>query len=154
MMVRCVVPPHRILLTCGSLLAKRQFERIFGLFADPKPPAEVNVTWSGYQDNVIARRSTDRHEGRKLLDAAIDALSSELPAGLVELKRLGRTLWRRAADALAYCAGTSNPPTESINGRLEHLNGSDRGFRNLTHYIAKCLLKSVGFRPVLHSRLR
>lgn len=96
MMVRCVVPPHRILLTCGSLLAKRQFERIFGLFADPKPPAEVNVTWSGYQDNVIARRSTDRHEGRKLLDAAIDALSSELPAGLVELKRLGRTLWRRS----------------------------------------------------------
>lgn len=76
MMVRCVVPPHRILLTCGSLLAKRQFERIFDLFADPKPPAEVNVTWSVYQDNVIARRSTDRHEGRRLLDAAIIGASS------------------------------------------------------------------------------
>ena len=42
----------------------------------------------------------------------------------------------------------------SINGRLEHLRGSALGFRNLTHYIARCLLESGGFRPVLHSYLR
>jgi hypothetical protein len=28
--------------------------------------------------------------------------------------------------------GTSNGPTEAINGRLEHLRGSALGFRNLT----------------------
>jgi hypothetical protein len=32
--------------------------------------------------------------------------------------------------------GTSNGPTEAINGRLEHLRGSALGFRNLTNYIA------------------
>ena len=33
--------------------------------------------------------------------------------------------------------GTSNGPTEAINGRLEHLRGSAPGFRNLTNYIAR-----------------
>ncbi|MBG6226769.1 hypothetical protein IWX63_003371, partial [Arthrobacter sp. CAN_A2] len=28
------------------------------------------------------------------------------------------------------------------------------GFRNLTHYIARSLLESGGFRPRLHSQLR
>ncbi|WP_265574425.1 transposase [Venatoribacter cucullus] len=46
--------------------------------------------------------------------------------------------------------GTSNGPTEAINGRLEHLRGTALGFRNLTNYIARCLLKSGGFRNQLH----
>ena len=41
--------------------------------------------------------------------------------------------------------GTSNGPTEAINGRLEHLRGSALGFRNLTHYIARSLLEVGGF---------
>jgi len=68
---------------------------------------------------------------------------------------LGRTLKRRAADVLAYFTrpGTSNGPTEAINGRLEHLRGSALGFRNLTNYIARSLLETGGFRPRLHPRL-
>ena len=31
--------------------------------------------------------------------------------------------------------GTSNGPTEAVNGRLEHLRGTALGFRNLTNYI-------------------
>ena len=44
------------------------------------------------------------------------------PPQLTELKTLGRTLKRRAADVLAYFIRprTSNGPTEAINGRLEH----------------------------------
>ncbi|WP_143813921.1 transposase, partial [Luteococcus japonicus] len=49
--------------------------------------------------------------------------------------------------------GTSNGPTEAINGRLEHLRGTALGFRNLTHYIARSLLEAGGFRPQLHPRL-
>jgi len=49
--------------------------------------------------------------------------------------------------------GTSNGPTEAINGRLEHLRGSALGFRNLTNYIARSLLESGAFRPRLHPRL-
>ncbi|HIY64683.1 MAG TPA: transposase, partial [Candidatus Agrococcus pullicola] len=42
---------------------------------------------------------------------------------LTEIRRLGRTLKQRAADVLAFFErpGTSNGPTEAINGRLEHL---------------------------------
>ncbi|MCK9238447.1 MAG: transposase, partial [Thiopseudomonas sp.] len=47
--------------------------------------------------------------------------------------------------------GTSNGPTEAINGRPEHLRGTALGFSNLTNYIARCLLKSGGFRNQLHS---
>lgn len=59
-----------------------------------------------------------------------------VPAALTEITALGRTLKRRAADVLAYFdrPGTSNGPTEAINGRLEHLRGSALGFRNITNY--------------------
>jgi Transposase len=62
-----------------------------------------------------------------------------VPAALPELRRLGRTLKKRAGDMLAYFdrPGTSNGPTEAINGRLEHLRGSALGFRNLTNYVAR-----------------
>ena len=62
---------------------------------------------------------------------------------------------KRAVDVLAYFdrPGTSNGPTEAINGRLEHLRGSALGFRNLTNYVARSLLETGGFRPRLHPRL-
>jgi hypothetical protein len=77
-------------------------------------------------------------------------------AALIEIRRLGRTLKQRAVDVLAFFdrPGTSNGPTEAINGRLEHLRGSALGFRNLTHYIARSLLETGGFRPALHPRSR
>jgi transposase len=50
--------------------------------------------------------------------------------------------------------GTSNGPTEAINGRLEHLRGSALGFRNLTNYIGQSLLETGGFRPQLHPGMR
>jgi transposase len=53
---------------------------------------------------------------------------------------------------LAGRPGTSNGPTEAINGRLEHLRGSALGFRNLANYIARSLLETGGFRPRLHPR--
>ena len=87
--------------------------------------------------------------------AVVDTRSAGVPKALVELARLGRTLKRRAVDVLAYFdrPGTSNGPTEAINGRLEHLRGSALGFRNLTNYIARSLLETGGFRPQLHRRL-
>ena len=146
---------RRTLHTGADLLTAKQQERIVDLFADANFTA-VEVTWAVYQDIVSAYRTNDGNEGKKLLQTVIDDLTTNLPTGLVELKRLGRTLKRRAADILAFFTrpGTSNGPTEAINGRLEHLRGSALRFRNLTHYIARCLLDSGGFRPVLHSQLR
>lgn len=79
----------------------------------------------------------------------IGAISHSVPTALREVITLGRTLKRRAVDMLAYFdrPGSSNGPTEAINGRLEHLRGSALGFRNLTNYIARSLLETGGFRP-------
>ncbi len=53
----------------------------------------------------------------------IESLSHGVPPALTELVTLGRTLKQRATDVLASFnrPGTSNGPTEAINGRLEHL---------------------------------
>ena len=89
------------------------------------------------------------------MQAVIDTLAKAVPAALREVATLGRTLAKRAGDILAYFdrPGTSNGPTEAINGRLEHLRGTALGFRNLTNYIARALLESGGFRPRLHPAL-
>src|SRR3954454_12084569 len=101
---------------------------------------------------IAAYRQPDRAKGRDLMAKLIDWISQGVPAVLSEVVTLGRTLKKRADDVLAYFErpGTSNGPTEAINGRLEHLRGSALGFRNLAHYIARSLLETGGFRPRLH----
>src|SRR5699024_4393070 len=102
-----------------------------------------------------AYRNPDRTAGKRTLTRLIEHVSSGVPDALTEVATLGRTLKRRAGDILAYFdrPGTSNGPTEAINGRLEHLRGIALGFRNLTNYIARSLLETGGFRPQIHSRL-
>jgi len=146
---------RRTLHTGADLLTDKQCQRLDRLFADDRH-AGVQVTWGVYQDVVAAYRHPDLAAGKALLGGLIGALGRALPAELVEVRTLGRTLKRRAGDILAYFdhPGTSNGPTEAINGRLEHLRGSALGFRNLMHYIARSLLEAGGFRPLLHSASR
>jgi len=117
---------------------------------------EVEATWGIYQRIVTAYRDPDRAAAKRALAAVIETLRADVPAPLTELITLGRTLTRRATDVLAYFdrPGTSNGPTEAINGRLEHLRGTALGFRNLTNYITRALLDTGGFRPRLHPLLR
>jgi transposase len=145
---------RRTLLTGAGLLTDKQTARLEALF-DGDDHVEVEATWAFYQHLVAAYRAPDRAEGRKMMDKVITKLSRTVPKQLTELAALGRTLKKRAADILANFdrPGTSNGPTEAINGRLEHLRGSALGFRNLTNYIARSLLESGGFRPRLHPGL-
>ena len=138
---------RRTLHTGEDLLTDRQRERLIVLFTNPDH-VEVEATWGILQRMIAAYRHSDRATARAAMTAVIDALRDGVPAALVELRRLGRTLNQRAADVLAYFdrPGTSNGPTEAINGRLEHLRGSALGFRNLTNYIARSLLETGGFR--------
>jgi transposase len=96
---------------------------------------------------IAAYCEPDRTRGHQLMAALIESVSHGVPAALTEIITLGRTLTRRAGDVLAYFdrPGTSNGPTEAINGRLEHLRGSALGFRNLTNYIARSQLETGGF---------
>jgi transposase len=145
---------RRTLHTGTGLLTTKQQQRLETLFAGDDH-VEVEATWGIYQRMIAAYREPDRRHARQLMQAVIDSLSSGVPKPLRELARLGRTLKRRSGDVLAYFdrPGTSNGPTEAINGRLEHLRGSALGFRNLTNYIARSLLETGGFRPQLHPRL-
>jgi len=71
-----------------------------------------------------------------------------VPTALEELVQMGRSLWRRRTDILAFFDHhASNGPTEAINGRLEALPRNALGFRNLTNYRWRSLLRS----GVLHA---
>jgi transposase len=144
---------RRTLHTGADLLTDSQQQRLEKLFADDVH-VPVQATWGIYQRMIAAYREPDRTRGRHLMEQVIASVSHGVPGALRELITLGRTLTRRAGDVLAYFdrPGTSNGPTEAINGRLEHLRGSALGFRNLTNYIARSLLEVGGFKPRLHPR--
>ncbi|SJM48751.1 Mobile element protein [Actinomycetales bacterium JB111] len=154
---RCGDPLYasrRTLHTGADLLTEKQNQRLDVLFGVDEHAA-VEATWAVYQQMIAAYRHPDRPRGRALMTALIQAVGHGVPAALSEIVTLGRTLKKRAADVLAYFdrPGTSNGPTEALNGRLEHLRGSALGFRNLTNYVARSLLETGGFRPQLHPRL-
>ncbi|HHX47471.1 MAG TPA: ISL3 family transposase [Brevibacterium sp.] len=146
---------RRTLHTGDKLLTDRQRIRLEALFATDEH-VEVEATWGIYQRMIAAYRELDKTKGKQMMQAVIDTVTTGVPTALVEIRRLGRTLKQRAADVLAFFdrPGTSNGPTEAINGRLEHLRGSALGFRNLTNYVARSLLEAGGFRSHLHPRLR
>ena len=145
---------RRTLHTGADLLTDRQKDRLTALFAGDDH-VEVEATWGSYQRMIAAYREPDRTRGRALMTSLIASVSQGVPTALSEVITLGRTLKKRADDVLAYFdrPGTSNGPTEALNGRLEHLRGSALGFRNLTNYIARSLLETGGFRPRLHPGL-
>ncbi|QGF22612.1 ISL3 family transposase [Raineyella fluvialis] len=145
---------RRALRTSAGLLTDRQIARIGAVFADDAHVA-VEATWGVYQRVIEAYRQPSRADGKQMMTALIASISHGVPKALGEVITLGRTLKRRRTDILAYFdhPGTSNGPTEAINGRLEHLRGTALGFRNLVHYRLRALLDTGGFRPRLHSLL-
>ena len=119
---------RRTLHTGADLLTDKQAARLRRLFASDAY-VEVEATWGIYQRMVAVHREPDRARGRELMVRPIESISQGVPATPIEVITLGRTLTKRAADVLAYFdrPGTSNGPTEAVNGRLEHLRGSALG---------------------------
>ena len=132
---------RRTLLTGADLLTDAQAERLENLFADERHAA-VQASWGVYQRLIQAYRAEEAGLGKYLMRRLIDSLRQAVPEGLEEIQTLARTLTERASDILAYFdrPGTSNGPTEAVNGRLEHLRGIALGFRNLTHYTIRSLI--------------
>lgn len=142
---------RRTLTTGLSLATEKQKTKIEDLFKE-SAYEPVQLAWSVYQKMVDAYRQSKSEVGRWAMEQLINDIGTKVPAGLPELQKLGGTLRRRKTDILAYFdhVGSSNGPTEALNGRLEHLRGIALGFRNLAHYIARSLLETGGFRPRLH----
>ena len=135
---------RRTLRTRLPLLSSRQQSRLSSVFSEDNHLA-VLVTWGIYQRIIAAYSQPDRRRGKTMMSAIIDSLRRGVPAALEKLAQLGRTLWRRRADVLAYFDHhASNGPTEAINGRLEALRRNALGFRNLTHYRIRSLSVNAG----------
>jgi transposase len=131
---------RRTLRTRTALLTTKQTARLDAVFAAEEHIA-VEITWRIYQQIIDAYAHPDPRAGKTLLTAVIDTIRTGLPAGLEELAQLGRTLYRRRDDVLAYFTHrASNGPTEAINGRLEALRRNALGFRNLINYRIRSLL--------------
>lgn len=141
----------RVLHTGQGQLTGRQAARLQAVFACDAY-VEREVTWGVYQRIVAAYRDRDWAAGKRQMQEVIASLAHGVPEALVELITLGMTLKLRAADVLAFLdhPGSSNGPTETINGRLEHPRGTALGLRNLAHYITRSLLDTGGFRTALH----
>ncbi|MGP5690728.1 ISL3-like element ISAar23 family transposase [Glutamicibacter ardleyensis] len=142
---------RRTLTTGLSLATEKQKQRVEDLFNVAKHEP-VQLVWSVYQRMVDAYRQKKPEIGKWAMEQLINEIGTKVPKGLPELKKLGGTLRRRKPDILAYFdhIGSSNGPTEALNGRLEHLRGIALGFTNLAHYIARSLLETGGFRSRLH----
>ncbi|MCA2332732.1 transposase, partial [Mycobacterium avium] len=116
------------------LLNAHQKARLEAVFTDEAHLA-VQLCWSFYQRLIAAYAHPDRRRGKTMMTTIINTLRHGVPDELEELAQLGRTLWRRRNDILAFFDHhASNGPTEAINGRLEALRRNALGFRNLTHY--------------------
>jgi transposase len=134
---------RRILLTRSELLTAKQKAKLDRALAAHDAHAAVEVTACYYQDLIDAYANPDRRAGKLAMFKCLKRIRSGLPKGLEELAQLGRSLWKRRREILAYFdVGISNGPVEAINGRLEHLRGIALGFRNLNHYILRSLIHS------------
>jgi transposase len=142
---------RRIARTRLQLLSTRQYARLNSVF-DVEEHLAVKVAWLIYQKIIAAYADTNRRRGKTMMTAIIASLRHRVPAALEELAQLGRTLWRRRTDILAFFDfQASNGPTEAINGRLEALRRNALGFRNFTHYRWRSLLHSGALHQLVNA---
>ena len=134
---------RRTMNTRAEMLTDKQKARLWTAFTAHGAHVAVEVTYSVYQRLITAYENSGRREGKIAMYKLLRSIRSGVPKELPELAQLGRSLWKRRAEILAYFdVGASNGPVEAINGRLEHLRGIALGFRNLKHYILRSLIHS------------
>jgi transposase len=142
---------RRIARTRIQLLSTRQYARLTDVL-DGEEHLAVKVAWLIYQKIIAAYADPNRRRGKNAMTRVIASIRRRVPAGLEEIAQLGRTLWRRRNDILAFFDHhASNGPTEAINGRLEALRRNALGFRNLTHYRWRSLLHSGALHALVNA---
>jgi transposase len=142
---------RRIARTRTQLLSTRQHHRLTSVL-DADEHIAVKVAHVIYQKIIAAYADPNRRTGKQAMTRLIDSIRRGVPAGLQEIAQLGRTLWRRRHDILAFFDyHASNGPTEAINRRLEALRRNALGFRNLTHYRLRSLLHSGALHALVNA---
>ena len=134
---------RRTLLTREELLTDKQKTKLWTAYTAHGDHVAVEVTYRVYQRFIAAYEARGKREGKIAMYKLLKSIRTGVPKELPELAQLGRSLWKRHREILAYFdVGASNGPVEAINGRLEHLRGIALGFRNLRHYILRSLIHS------------
>jgi transposase len=142
---------RRIARTRLQLLSNHQYHRLTSVL-DAEDHLAVKVAYMIYQKIIAAYADPNRRRGKRAMTTLIESIRRGVPAGLEEIAQLGRTLWRRRNDILAFFDHhASNGPTEAINGRLEALRRNALGFRNLTHYRIRSLLHSGALHTLVNA---
>ena len=92
---------RRVARTRAEFLTERQQHRLAKVFADERHVA-FEATRSVYQDAIDACQAPDPALGNKIMARLITSLQTGVPAGLEEVRSLGRTMKRRREDILAF----------------------------------------------------
>ncbi|OFT52483.1 hypothetical protein HMPREF3153_05095 [Corynebacterium sp. HMSC06C06] len=143
---------RKTLLTTEHLLTDKQRGRLEELFDFDDDYAPLQETWTYYQQVISCYNNPNKQAAKKAMSTLIDTLVDIKDAGIAEIAQLGRTMNKRRKDILAYFDhGVSNGPVEAINGRLEFLRGIALGFRNLDHYILRCLIHAANIRHKINA---
>ena len=140
-------------MTTQKWLSEKQQARLDELWAYDKAYGALKMAWLAYQGIIDCYQMRNKRKAKAQMREIINSLCG-LKAKNKELVQLGRSLHKRIGDVLEFFdVGVSNGLVEAINGCLEHLRGIALGFRNLTHYILRCLIHS-GQPPTksMHSR--
>jgi transposase len=142
---------RRIARTRLQLLSTPQYARLTSVL-DADEHLAVKLAYVIYQKIITAYADPNRRRGKTAMARLIDSIRRGVPTGLEEIAQLGRTLWRRRGDILAFFDHhASNGPTEAINGRLEALRRDALGFRNMTHYRIRSLLHSGALHQLINA---
>lgn len=93
---------RRILHTRTALLTDRQKIRLFEALTCRDEHVAVEVTHQIYLQMIAAYEHPQRRDGKKLMWKVPKRIHKGLPPVLAELAQLGRTLWNRRVEILAY----------------------------------------------------
>lgn len=136
---------RKTMLTRDSLLTEEQKAQLDDLWAFDEDYQPLHQAYLVYQRIIDAYEMKNQCQAKKAMSHLIDQLRVMKGKAYKEIAQLGRSLHKRRRDILAFFdRGVSNGPVEAINGRLEHLRGIALGFKNLNHYILRCLIHSGG----------
>ncbi|WP_141244321.1 transposase [Dietzia natronolimnaea] len=128
--------------TRTKLLTDQQKACSFKTFTTHDAHVAVEVTY-GICPRLIEAYGTLASVRETSRCASSSNPSGRVPKDLPVLAQLGRSLWKRHRELVAYFdVGAASGAFEAINGCLEHLRGIARGFRNLKHYIVRSLTHS------------
>ena len=143
----------RLLLRASrDRLTKRQQERLHAAFTADEAHISVEAACHcAQQVREVFHQATPTH-GQRLATRLVERLPT---CPITEIARLGRTLrkWKDAFLAYFDTGGSSNGPTEAVNGIIERGRRTARGYRNPTNYQLRMLLIAGGLDTFTHTQL-